>query len=185
MFVNVNVSKTIFFTTEYLLNYIRKTFWFDNININIVIKWFHLLKIYCISSLKFIILESNLKNEDESDDDLIIVETFVQQTIRKFFPVDYNWQFKMCNILNLNIIEQINSIESKPLNFPTVFRDVRGDGNCLFRSLSYCITGSEDSHYKIRKQILNVIIIKSNYNFNELYLLIIIIFRSYWQMNKF
>lgn len=120
-----------------------------------------------------------MKNEDESDDDLIIVETFERPTIRMFSPVDYTWQFKVCKTLKLNIHEQLNAIESKPLNFPTVFRDVGADGNCLFRSLSYCITGSENSHYKIRNKIFKVIIIKSNYNFNELYLLIIIIFRSY------
>lgn len=121
-----------------------------------------------------------MENEEDSDDDLMIVQT-TNRPARSFSPVDCAWQFKVCKTLNLNVHVQLTGGKSKPLSFPTVFRDVIGDGHCLFRSLSYCLTGSEESHGEIRKKIFEVIIIriKSKYNFNELYLLIVIIFRSY------
>jgi len=34
-------------------------------------------------------------------------------------------------------------------------RSIAGDGNCLFRALSYIITGSEEQHYKIRALIIS------------------------------
>jgi hypothetical protein len=36
-------------------------------------------------------------------------------------------------------------------------RDVSGDGNCLFRAISYAIYGSEDSHHKIRALVANYV----------------------------
>ena len=36
---------------------------------------------------------------------------------------------------------------------PLEMKDVEGDGNCLFRSLSYAITGEEDQHAVIRTLI--------------------------------
>jgi hypothetical protein len=32
--------------------------------------------------------------------------------------------------------------------------EIRGDGNCGYRSLSYILTGTQDNHVKIRKDIL-------------------------------
>ena len=39
-------------------------------------------------------------------------------------------------------------------NFKTV-RRILGDGNCLFRALSYVVTGSEDDHMAVRRAIVN------------------------------
>lgn len=101
-----------------------------------------------------------------------------------FFPIDRIRQLEICSILNLNISKQHNGIESKPLNHPIKIKNIVGDGNCLYRALSYSLTGSESSHYEIRQKINQVILIKSKHNFNELYLLIIIIFRSHQQMTE-
>ena len=42
----------------------------------------------------------------------------------------------------------------KPPDARTV-KHIRGDGNCLFRSFSYLITGSEDEHDAVRAAIVS------------------------------
>lgn len=46
-----------------------------------------------------------------------------------------------------------NEQTSVTLKLPTICRAVVPDGNCLFRSLSYAVTGTKDSHYEIRMMI--------------------------------
>ena len=41
-----------------------------------------------------------------------------------------------------------------PLANPVGFKNIRGDGNCMFRSLSFIITGSEDQHMHVRRAII-------------------------------
>ena len=38
---------------------------------------------------------------------------------------------------------------------PRTVKHIAGDGNCLFRSFSYIITGSDDQHMTVRAAILN------------------------------
>ena len=40
------------------------------------------------------------------------------------------------------------------LNYPTSVHHIRGDGNCLFRALSYVITGTERQHLRLRHAIV-------------------------------
>ncbi|XP_066958565.1 uncharacterized protein [Macrobrachium rosenbergii] len=47
---------------------------------------------------------------------------------------------------------KINKI-FKNTSEPLLVKDIEGDGNCLFRSLSYAITGEEDQHAVIRSLI--------------------------------
>lgn len=35
---------------------------------------------------------------------------------------------------------------------------IRGDGNCLFRSISYCIYGTQEKHYEIRKRVVERVV---------------------------
>ena len=37
----------------------------------------------------------------------------------------------------------------------TKFKNLSGDGNCLFRALSYVITGSEQQHIEVRNSLLS------------------------------
>ena len=43
---------------------------------------------------------------------------------------------------------------STPLTNPTGFKNIRGDGNCMFRAFSFIITGSEDQHMQVRHAII-------------------------------
>ena len=42
-----------------------------------------------------------------------------------------------------------------PLTHPRRLRTIKGDGNCLFRSVSYLISGTERQHMQVRQAILN------------------------------
>ena len=44
---------------------------------------------------------------------------------------------------------------SVPRTRPRRVRHILGDGNCLFRSLSYIITGTESQHLQVREALLN------------------------------
>ena len=43
---------------------------------------------------------------------------------------------------------------STPLTNPAGFKNIRGDGNCMFRAFSFIITGSEDQHMQVRHAII-------------------------------
>ena len=42
-----------------------------------------------------------------------------------------------------------------PLTHPRRVKSIMGDGNCLFRSFSYLITGTEQQYAQVREAILN------------------------------
>lgn len=77
---------------------------------------------------------------------------------RVFNPVTKPWQLRQNKILNLKIEKSlIYKYRGKILGEPKKIINIIGDGNCLYRSLSYWITGTEDHHLKIRNLIAEVI----------------------------
>ena len=75
----------------------------------------------------------------------------------KFHSVNEQWQRDACVLLGLNF-EGSNAMEKggvcTPLSCPQKFKPIQGDGNCMFRALSYVITGSEKYHLQVRANIL-------------------------------
>ena len=75
----------------------------------------------------------------------------------KYHPVDNQWQRMTCENMGLIYI-QSNDITPGGLHVsltvPASIRSIRGDGNCIFRSLSYIITGSEEQHESVRLAIV-------------------------------
>ena len=70
----------------------------------------------------------------------------------RYYPVDEHWQRQACTLLGLRFIRQFQHMSGGQdviLTRPddTSLRNVGADGNCLFRSLCYVITGSEAQHY--------------------------------------
>ena len=77
---------------------------------------------------------------------------------RRYNPISEELQREICERLNLNFIDSNQCDPGGPdvrLKPPTFFRRIAGDGNCLFRSLSYAVTGSESQHSEIRRLIVN------------------------------
>ena len=63
-----------------------------------------------------------------------------------FNPIDENAQRFLCSLVDLPLIFPHARKISKPLNKPIKLYNIIGDGNCLFRALSYIITGRQIYH---------------------------------------
>ena len=78
----------------------------------------------------------------------------------QFNPVGREWQIMACSALGLRFVRS-NEVgpggPCVPLKAPEArtIRRIAGDGNCLFRSLAYVLTGSEDQHLVIRQRIVH------------------------------
>ena len=76
----------------------------------------------------------------------------------RFHPVDALWQKKVCRKLGMQFHCANRFGRGGPdriLTLPSNVRDSLADGNCLFRSLSMIITGSQDEHLALRSAIIN------------------------------
>ena len=78
----------------------------------------------------------------------------------KFHTVDEQWQVNACSTLGVRFVRCNRlrpggpNVSLKPPDTHTI-RRITGDGNCLFRSFSYIITGSEEQHMAVRQAICN------------------------------
>ena len=79
----------------------------------------------------------------------------------EFIPVDSKWQKDKCKMLKLTFIIGIVSEDQsteKKLDIrrlaPSKEKRISPDGNCLFSSLSYVITGTDCFHKEIRENLL-------------------------------
>lgn len=75
-----------------------------------------------------------------------------------FHTVDEQWQRNTCAVLGLDFVRS-NRVSSGGSNInltrPKNIKRIQGDGNCLFRSFSYLITGSEMQFKAVRRAIVN------------------------------
>ena len=73
-----------------------------------------------------------------------------------FIPCDSTHQTYLCSLLDLPlaVARKSKSELPKPLGKPTKLCKIQGDGNCLFRSLSYLVTGRQVYHKIIRSKIV-------------------------------
>ena len=61
----------------------------------------------------------------------------------------------ICSVLDLPLVAKHKSLpESKILEYPSKLYNIVCDGNCLFRALSYAITGRQVYHKQIRQKIV-------------------------------
>ena len=77
----------------------------------------------------------------------------------RYFPIDETWQREACRLLNLRFVQPFSRESGGAdviLTLPdtSCLRRIRGDGNCLFRAMSFIITGSECQHFEIRSSII-------------------------------
>lgn len=86
---------------------------------------------------------------------------------RYFNPVGKPWQFDKCKLLDdSELVETPEFYEDtiKVLNHPSKFQIIGKDGNCLFRALSYWVTGTQKMHVLLREKVAEVSnITKKNY----------------------
>ena len=90
----------------------------------------------------------------------VIMSLGRNETPFRYHPVDEQWQRNACAIMGLQFRGPNRVHPGGPdvaLKRPDArtIKHIPGDGNCLFRSFSYIITGSEDQHVAVRAAILN------------------------------
>ena len=78
----------------------------------------------------------------------------------RYHPVDEDWQHNTCASMGLQFHRKTSVRRGGPDVPPTApdlstIKRIPGDGNCLFRSLSYIITESENQHTAVRAANLN------------------------------
>ena len=77
----------------------------------------------------------------------------------RYHPVYEDWQRRTCELLGIRFIRPFQQQDGAPdavLTGPDLssLRSIAGDGNCLFRTLCYIITSSEEQHSEIRSAIV-------------------------------
>ena len=92
----------------------------------------------------------------------VVATNTTQRQIRtwpfRFNPVNEEWQRNSCAIMGLQFVAASGLNTGGPeviLTRPRIIHSIQGDGNCLFRTLSFIITGSEEQHTLVREAILH------------------------------
>ena len=68
-----------------------------------------------------------------------------------------DWQRQACQKLGLRFVSENGSVPGGPdvpLTHPVHSRKMNPDGNCLFRALSYIVTGSQRQHFQLHSLIV-------------------------------
>ena len=99
------------------------------------------------------------------NDDCLITSSFdparTQRWPYYYYPVDLEWQKTACATLSLEHHHPPPRRRGGGANIPLTppdhnyTKDIVGDGNCMFRSFSYVITGSQAQHMAVRQAILD------------------------------
>ena len=107
-------------------------------------------------------IKNKLTKDKDADCYCIGADNDRQQTTwsdLRYYPVDEEWQRQACDILGLEFRSIFDHSPGGPdvvLTCPNrrSLRKIVGDGNCLFRALSYIITGCEEQHFALRTAII-------------------------------
>ncbi|KAL5240046.1 hypothetical protein ACI65C_007456, partial [Semiaphis heraclei] len=110
--------------------------------------------------------KQNINNKMVNNEDVVCTRLSVIDKRRVFNPVAKPWQILKCKQLKLNLTEVLKFKRREQfLSEPAETKNILGDGNCLYRALSYRITGTEENHREIRKRISEVV--KTNINIKQ------------------
>ena len=111
---------------------------------------------------KVVTLYSDLSNDDSIPDETLSIVDVKPYYHGEFKTVTPSWQREKCKEIRLTFTTGIlyeNEAADKSLEIrqliPTKERRISPDGNCLFRSLSYIITGTDYNHKEIRELIID------------------------------
>ncbi len=98
-----------------------------------------------------------VERKNSLTDDVVVTSVDTHTHQFHYNPVNEEWQRAQCERLGLQYCGP-NGVtpgdSNVPLTRPTNFKRIVGDGNCLFRSFSLILTGSEEQHLAIRGAIV-------------------------------
>ena len=99
--------------------------------------------------------------DDSLVDEPVSVEGITFYYLGIFKPVTQSWQKERCKFLQMTYTKGLlyeNEATEKSLEIrqliPSREKRISPDGNCLFRSLSYVITGTDRYHQQIRELLI-------------------------------
>lgn len=107
------------------------------------------------------IINNRIYNTD-SDTNLQLIKCIPGLSIRsefRFRPINKKWQKFQCEKLGLIYVgnDFFKNTKNSILHPPVENFKIEGDGNCFFRCISLCITGTQEQHQDIRKIITEYI----------------------------
>ena len=80
----------------------------------------------------------------------------------QFYPSNLEDQVFLFSVLKVPLVVKHNSKEqSKPLGKPTKLYRMQDDGNCLFRSLSFLVTGRQTYQSDVRQKVVEHMMIET------------------------
>ena len=72
-----------------------------------------------------------------------------------FHPLTFEYQKTVARKINLPVMHVHQFYPGTTLDEPTQIQNIRGDGNCFFRCISYLLSGSEEFHQTVRNAVVN------------------------------
>ncbi|XP_038066365.1 uncharacterized protein LOC119736418 [Patiria miniata] len=107
------------------------------------------------SSIKGLVRES-YKSKDIDDD--IEMNVISEPSEFHFVPLSHDQKKLLCNKLGITIVNLQSNIVtevSDKIGRPDCIRNIKGDGNCFFRAISFAISGTEANHMRLRMATVN------------------------------
>lgn len=105
-----------------------------------------------------IVREKSTTSSLPNDKDVEIISEEIDSEIQHFNPVDEEWQSAACKrfhqnteVRNPHPANRANALLSTE---PKGVINMRGDGNCFFRAVSYALTGSQMQHERVRQNVV-------------------------------
>ena len=89
------------------------------------------------------------------------VESATQRTVRLFCPPSETWQRSICGNFNIpfrktpQLYKDTLKLALLQNQKPSIIYPIKGDGNCLFRSLAFVLSGDDGNHHFIRHLIVS------------------------------
>lgn len=87
--------------------------------------------------------------------ELLLLSPVARQTLQ-FLRVDAEWQLaaqdKLDGLIDVVPLPKASSV-ARPVGAPRMTVEIKGDGNCWFRSISYLMTGSQEHHAILRAKV--------------------------------
>jgi hypothetical protein len=102
--------------------------------------------------------------DEESETDDIEINRIDPSTYMSFDPAGPHWQDKNCQIFNIKVRNYHKHINSRPMlstSQPINTPRMRGDGNCLFRTFSYIVSGVQSYFNEVRQAVVEFMLTHS------------------------
>ena len=71
-----------------------------------------------------------------------------------FVPINKSWQSKMRKLFGIKLHNVHHIISAENSGKPSLTKQIKGDGNCFYRDISFLISGTEENHIIVHVHLL-------------------------------